>query len=230
MAKSNTEAKEKPPKNKLRKVADEKFERPFIDPPEEDGLDGKDSDPGDFGALPPFSNQERTSLPKSDSYRIEITKGKLLKGDKVEIEYTKRDSPDSKPAECSEKHTDPPRPEFKKAFANLAIHAALIGEFIPLTHIDDLTDPRAAEDFNVSGFTCIGEDEDAGVILTAQKTLKSGKTLGFNTPIIRFNDISENPYPRLDELLNSIDLCRAELKLYLSGKHAPDPQLSLDLE
>lgn len=164
---------------------------------------------------------------------IEILKGKLLKGDIVQIEYLKTDSPDSKPAEVSEKHTDPPRQKFKDAFDALCIHAALIGEFIPLTAISDIAniDAEVTTDYNVSGFTVVASgDHDEGVIITAQKTLKNGKSLGFNTPTTRYNDESENCYPYLDELAVSVDLCKQEVREYLNGNYAVDPQLKLDLE
>jgi hypothetical protein len=195
---------------RLTKELDTPWERKFIDEPEE----------------------EKQSVDTHAKATIEITKGKLLKGDVVQIEYFKSDGAESKPAECSEKHTDPPRKELKDAFNSLAIHAALIGEFIPLTSVKDISHPdqEIIVDYNVSGFTIVASgDEDEGVILTAQKTLKNGKMLGFNTPTMRFNDASDNAYPYLDQLAKSVELCKHEMMEYLSGKHAVDPQLKLEL-
>lgn len=193
--------------NHLSKVVDD-FDQPvFIDP----------------------ASIEVTAL--TNKPKITITKGKLLKGDKIEVDYTKKDSSDSKPAKCSEEHSDPPTKGFRDAFGSLAVHAALIGEFIPLTSISDINepDPEVIKDFNVSGFTVVGEDDDEGVILTAQKTLKTGKIVGFNTPTIRFNDASDNAYPHLDELATCVTECKTQLRKYLNGEHAEDPQLKMEL-
>lgn len=164
--------------------------------------------------------------------KITIIKGKLLKGDKVEIEFLKQDSADESPVECFEKSSAIPKPEFKKAFADLAIHAALICEFIPLSSVKKIQnpDPEIIKDFNVSSFKIVAhEAEDEGIILTGQKTLRSGKKVGFNTPIIRFNDESETAYEHIDILDKAIDTCKDEIRKYLNGEHEADPQGKLDL-
>lgn len=162
--------------------------------------------------------------------QITITKAKLLKNDHVEIDYRQKDSSDSKAAKCSYEHDAPPRKEFKEAFQKLSTHAAIIGEYIAITDIDiEQPDPEKIKDFNVSGFTVVGEDKDEGVILTAQKTLKSQKILTFNTPTVRFNDESENAYPYLNELQSCIAVCKERVRDYLNGQHADDPQTKLEL-
>lgn len=204
-------AKQTTKKSSLTKELNAPYERKFIDEPE-------------------ASPSPETPL-TNPNHSIEITKGKMLKGDIISIEYLKKDG-DSKPAECSEKHSDPPRKEFKDAFGSLAIHAALLGEFIALTSVDVINDldMEIVKDYNCSGFTVVASgEEDEGIILTAQKTLKNGKILGFNTPTTRFNDESDTAYPYLDELAESIDTCKFEIREYLSGKHAVDPQLKLEL-
>lgn len=163
--------------------------------------------------------------------KITITKGKLLKGDLIQIEYLKTDSSESKPAECSEKHTEPPHNDLKKAFKSLAIHSALLCEFIPVASIADIKKPdqELTKNFNVTGFTIVGEDEVEGVILSARKTLKSGKTMGFNSAKIMFNDESETAYEFVEDLEQSIGLCKDELRNFLDGKHGDDVQGKLDL-
>lgn len=225
MAKSTTEAA-KPSRKSSDKIKQElgvPYERQLIDDPDND-------DPGPVPAKSEYNISQQVNelrFPK-----IEILKGKILKGDKVEIEYTRRDNLEEKPARCTYEHTAPPRQQLKKAFACLSVHAALLGEFIPLTSIEEILepDPELIKDFNVSGFTIIGSDDNEGVILTAQKTLKSGKILGLNIPIIRFNDESENSYPHLQELSDAVDMCKDEMSLYLAGSHAPNPQQELPFE
>lgn len=157
-----------------------------------------------------------------------ITKAKILKGDRVEIEFTSRPSADAKPKTCTEESENPPRPSFKKAFDALAIHAALSGEFIPETSVADITkiDPTLVKDFTVTSFSLNDSKKNGeGVILTGHKTLSSGKILGFNSPIIRFNDESENAYPHIEELEAAIEMCKDEAAQYLNGAYADDPVL-----
>lgn len=164
---------------------------------------------------------------------ITITKGKLLKGDKLEVEYLKKVDGENKPAQVSEKHKASPHPDLKNAFMALNIHAALIGEFVPLVQVSKIeeADESIAARFNTSGFTIIGiDDDDEGVILTAQKILNNGKNLTFNTPTTRFNDTGDNIYPYIDQLQEAVKGVVKELELYLGGKYAPEPQMQLDLE
>ncbi len=164
--------------------------------------------------------------------KIEIKKGKLLKGDIIQVEYLKSDGTDAKPAECSEKHLHPPHEDLKKAFVSLSVHAALTGEFISSSLIGDIKKPdtELVENFNVTGFTIVGEDEDEGVILSARKTLKTGKTMGFNTPKILLEDESETAYQFAKDLALCIADCKDQLTEYLNGKFAPDPQGTLFLD
>ncbi len=165
--------------------------------------------------------------------QIIITKGKFLKGDKVEIDYLKKDSMEDPATECEERSSIPPKDSFKAAFESLAIHAALYMEFLPLNKVKDINNVNLEliQDVNVSGFTIVAEGKDnEGVILTGQKTLVDGKKANFNTPIMRFNDESENAYQHLEELQTAISVCKDEIRKYLNGEHAPDPQQKLDLK
>lgn len=160
---------------------------------------------------------------------ITILKGKLLKGDRVEIEYTSQDNVNAKPVSGTLSSDNPPRSELKSSFGNLAIHAALLGEFIAPVMVPDIdnVNPDLVKDYTVTGFTITGKDDNEGVILSAQKKLKNDKSLGFNTPITRFQDESPNAYTFIDDLIDCIDDCRAAMKEYLSGKYAADPQQAL---
>jgi hypothetical protein len=161
-----------------------------------------------------------------------ITKGKLLKGDKVEVEFIEKDD-DGNPAECSKsKNSPPPAQSLRVAFSNLSIHAAILAEFINSSSINDIAAPEHPdlEKFSVSGFTIVGGEKMEGVILTGAKTLKNGKALIFNTPITRFEDQSENAYDYTNDLLESIETARVEIQKYLDGHHATDPQQELPFQ
>lgn len=155
--------------------------------------------------------------------QITISKGKILKGDKIEITYTRQDSNIAKPVECNETHSDAPHPDLIAAFASLKVHAAIAGGFISSKLIKDANDP-VHEDMNtisVSGFTIVGDDE--GVIITAQRHTVYGST-GFNTPTIRF---ASDSYPFTKELETHLGTVKDEFREYLNGKFAPDPQGTL---
>ncbi len=161
--------------------------------------------------------------------KIIITKGKLLKGDKVVCFYNKQDSLDTKPTECEETHHETPHQDLRNAFAKLAIHSALIGEFVSYAMVPDInnTPPKLFEGFVVTGFTrTLGDDE--GVMLSAYKTLRSGKILQFNTPLTRYEDGGEHAYKYMDKLIEDVSTCENELVQYLNGKNGPDAQGKLD--
>lgn len=160
-----------------------------------------------------------------------ITKVKLLSGDKVEIDFIKEPDPKApvrrKPVEASDKFKDPPHPDFVRALAGLDVHAALVGEFVPMINVPDIFHPDQAiiDKFHVSGVTIIGSGtDDEGVIITAQKTLSTGKKMNFNTPLLRINDTGDKAYGHTDALIEQMGKLVGEADLYLGGKIAADPQ------
>lgn len=162
---------------------------------------------------------------------IQITKGKVLKDDVVEVSFLKI-SPKTKPAKCTEEHKDPPHPDLKRAMQLFAVHAAILAEFIPSGEISDIANPQHDDliNFHVSSFSTKGDDEDDSVVITGQKTLKSGKVLIFNTPSIKLADESENAYLFAEDLKSCIENARFEFREYLNGKQATDPQGKLDFD
>jgi hypothetical protein len=157
---------------------------------------------------------------------ITITKAKILKDDKVEISFT-RTSTKHKPSSVNEEHRDAPHEDFKKSFADLAVHAAIIAEFIPADEISDISAPehQQLKNFTVTGITIHGEDE--GVNITAMKTLKNGKMMLFNCPLVRYEDNSENAYTFTDDLVDKVEAAKTEAKKYLDGKFAEDAQTEI---
>lgn len=160
--------------------------------------------------------------------KIKIIKAKILKGDKVEVDYLKAET-DLSFTEINEKHTSAPHKDLTNAFTAIAVHAALLSEFISVTEISDIENPEhpKLKDFTVSGFTVVGDEEEEGVIITGLKTLRNGKMMMFNTPLTRYNDASDNKYDHLDELHTVINIARKEVLRYLEGHRAPDPQQTL---
>lgn len=165
--------------------------------------------------------------------KISITKGKLLKGDKLEVEYEKQLPGEMKAAKCSEEHQTPPHKDLKNAMQALCIHAALLGEFISPVLVPDITNynPELVKDFTVTGFTLsYSKDDTESIIITASKSLKTGKRLGFNTPICGLFDTSEKAYQFVEYLEECVSVLKKEFAEYLAGKYAEDPQGSLFAE
>lgn len=164
---------------------------------------------------------------------LTVTKAKITGGDKIEIHYRKKVEGEDRPVKVVEEHKSTPHPDLKSAFEKLDIHSALIGELIPMNSVPDIENPDESITgrFHVSGFTRVAVDEDnEGVILTAQKTLSTGEVLTFNTPTKRFNSTMENVYPYMNQLQKAVENAIVEAELYLGGKYAIDPQGKLELD
>lgn len=163
------------------------------------------------------------------SVKIEITKAKILNGPKVEIDYIKTDD-QGRVSEHEDRYKNEPHPDFRKAFAALAPHAALLAEFIDEGEIKNIKTPDTEKfsAFAITGFTIGGSDEKEGVILTGQKTLRTGKKMSFNTPQTNLNAEGEGAYVFIDDLWEKLREAKKQASLYLGGYYAVDPQLPLD--
>lgn len=156
------------------------------------------------------------------SNTITITKGKLLK-ETVSVEFIERDNEGNK-TEGSNTGTAPAHPDLRSTFDSLTKHLAffLSREFVKIdTNVDefDEVDIPQIDKFKITGFAIAKGEDMAGVILSGQFTCMNGKPIGFNTPVIPFNEELFDGYPFLETLVNDINNCRNELKLYLGGKH-----------
>lgn len=160
---------------------------------------------------------------------IVITKAKMLKDDKIEVSFIRRNK-NMKDSSVNEEHKDPAHKDLADAFAGLRVHAALISEYLKSKQVKDISnpDPELISPFNVTGYTLVGGDEDPGVILTATKVLSTGKVLMFNTPTEKLQPADKSAgYEFHEQLEKAIDRCNTEMKAYLDGKHAPDNQLKI---
>lgn len=158
----------------------------------------------------------------------QILKAKILKGEKVNILYMRIEN-DMTFTKIGEEHNGKPHADLTNAFGAIAIHAALLAEFITLDKVKDINNPDhpKLKDFTISGFTIAGDDVEEGVIITGLKTLRGGKKMVFNTPLTRFNDGSDNKYDYLDELKELVNKAKDQVLKYLDGLRAPDAQLPL---
>lgn len=156
--------------------------------------------------------------------KITIHSAKFLK-EKAVIDYTEERGTNLKPVRRNDEFRDIPHPHLVNAYKGLAVHAAIIAEFIPAGEIDDIKKPDHDDlpNYHVTGFHISGEDRDQ-IVLTGQKTLKTGKILTFNTPILRMNENGDNAYKYAVELHDAVEKCQDRVRDFLNGTVAEDPQ------
>jgi len=165
-----------------------------------------------------------------------ITKGKLLKSGKLNIEYQQENGsnePDIYTAELPHVAHD----DLKSAFASLTLHACIMNEFVEFSSEEEF---EAAEDnervqkmlekFSATGFTISRKSDKDYLVLTANRTNRNGKVWMFNTPAISIDEDQEEPYEFLVDLLECLKDVRKEIDAYLKGKFAPNAQLKLEME
>lgn len=161
--------------------------------------------------------------------QIEVVKAKILKGNLVEITYEQTDAQGVK-TEFNMKSSKVPHNDFINAMNKMRVHGAVIAEYIAEKEIIDISDPvhDKLDLFSISGFTITGRKaEDEAIIITGLKTLRTGKKMMFNTPLVRLNDESANAYEYVDDLVEKLADVKSEAAKYIGGKFAPDPQQSL---
>jgi len=153
--------------------------------------------------------------------KINITTAKVL-NEEVYAEWWELEN--EKRADTSKTIHEKPHPDLVKCMNKLAVHAALIGEFLKIDDIEDIDNPDHPElkKFEVKGFSLSGKNEER-FTMSCQKTLIQGN-LGFNTPLRSFDDTSDNAYEYLPELKKLLEKCKDEIREYLNGKHGEEEQ------
>lgn len=150
--------------------------------------------------------------------KITIHSAKFLK-EKAVIDYTEDRGGGLKPAKGPLEYRDAPHDDLLRAYGRLAVHAAIISEFIPASEIKDIKRPEHPElaNFKVHGFYISGEDRDQ-IVFSMQRTLKSGKVMTFPTPLLRITEDGESAYVFAKELHEAVEKCQEEVREYLNGK------------
>lgn len=166
---------------------------------------------------------------------IDIKKAKLTGSLFLEATYKVKDLVEKTSKEITEKNDAPVHQDLVDAFKNLHKHLPILCDYVKATKIKPEmfgeADPTNdwIVDFEVTGFSIGGSDENEGVVLIGNKSLKSGKQVNLTSPFIKFND--EEEYKYCGELSSDIYAVVNEVKEYLfNKKRAPKAQLSLELE
>lgn len=174
---------------------------------------------------------------------MQITKVKLIKGgETLELSTVKQEANRST-TKAKEEHSAAVHVDLKSAMLQLAIHFAILADYIKPSQVkaikvpdeemgvdvDELSyDPELIKGFNVTGYSLGGDEEDRGIIITGHKLKSNGKAIIINTPFTRFIEAEESMYQFIDHLEYKISKVEAEVQLYLQGKVAPEPQASFD--
>lgn len=170
---------------------------------------------------------------------ISIKRAKIIEGVHLELEYTETEpdgdasiSTDIKSLCRRRVHHD-----LLDAFERLKVHLAFLSEQVDIQDTDDLTNPEIFNDprflkFHVTSFSLGGDIDSAGVTITGQRKLKSKKVLNLNSPFTQFEAMEgkDEQYEFLHELYRDVMNCVGEVEEYLRGKHAPNPQLEIELD
>lgn len=162
---------------------------------------------------------------------MQITKVKLIKGGDSGLEIsTVKTELNKSTTKANEEHSAPVHVDLKGAMKAIAIHFGILSDYIKVKDVKNIEryDTKLIEDFVVTGFSVKGDEEDRGVVITGMKKKANGKFIIINTPFTRFIEAEGSEYVYIEQLQDRINEVEREVKAYLGGKVAPDPQQSFD--
>ena len=153
----------------------------------------------------------------------EITIKKVEVGEKfVTIVYAKEESRQgiTMPVTTKRKFPFNIHDELKAALDNLKPHFALITEAVkvPKTQsFEGIASLQEMEGFEVTAFEVKKSGDNFGVIILGHRKLQDNRTVKFTTPFINF-DVEISDYDHIEELIESVDIAKAEAIEYINGK------------
>lgn len=163
---------------------------------------------------------------------IRILKCKLVKkGEALSVEYSRQER-DKSITIVSEEHKAPVHTDLKNAFLGVAIHFAILSDYVKVKQVKDIRDYDSdlIEGFNVSTIHRGGAEDEEYIILTGSKITATGRAVTINTPILKIEEEGDKGYKYIEQLIERVAHVESEVKEYLSGKHAPDPQGELNFD
>jgi len=159
-----------------------------------------------------------------------IKKGKYDESKGLRTEYTllEHDGDESTNTEVVVMSPRRAHQDLVRAFKELIPHLILLTESIEGKSLDDVSKDVRFKNFEARSFSIGGNDEHRGCVISGVRTLNGNKVISLNTPFTRFEpDTDAGQYEYLEELQAAIDTCIDEIKAFLEGKHAVNPQLQL---
>jgi hypothetical protein len=167
---------------------------------------------------------------------ITIKSGKVQGG--MFLQYSFEEKKDDCTETVTKKSDLPIHEDCLKAYTNLIPHLILLCEQelingtikTAITEgVSDINDEESYfKNYSVSEFKITGTANSEGVVISGNRFLSTGKSIGLSTPFIRWDD---EDYKFINELIESIEALREEVYQYSQGKHAPLPkQTSFDFD
>lgn len=155
---------------------------------------------------------------------ITVRKAALTAGNGLSLEMSERQK-DGTYVDSKSDYSAAVHPDLKEAFRRLNIHLALVSEYISSDSVEDIDRPEPAllDKYNVNSISYL--PDDAGVKISGTVELTSGKKMSLSPPTVKWDD--DPAYGYSSELAEITNLVMAEIKSYLGGKHAPEPQQEL---
>lgn len=160
---------------------------------------------------------------------MEISKVKIVEGKTLSVVYSIVD-PEGKKATHAVDYESAIHEDLKRAFTKLDIHFGLITENIDLADVENIEDfdLQLTENIHTTSYSKKNKEDDPGITLSGYKILKNGKALIMNCPYTRFLEKEESCYKYIDNLESVLAIVDDEVQSYLAGKHAEDPQLTME--
>lgn len=156
------------------------------------------------------------------SENVKILKVKLVKGgEKLELVLKESDKVKSKDnKECE----NPVHPDLSNAVQALAVHLAILTDFIEPKQSNDAEE---LEKFTVTGYSVKDKLGVEGVVITGMRRTKTGQKYSINSPFTRYDtDASDDEgYILMNDLLDKIDTIDSEVRKYLFDGKMLQPSL-----
>lgn len=155
------------------------------------------------------------------------------KGKSVEVSYTEKIIHTLPPGVDPESQPEPPPPAIlhHKLEGNAGPHPDLIRAIRKLRkaalQICGIEDFSNIDDYNVTGLSLSGQDDETQAIITVSKTVEwSGKAYTFNTPATSLADNEKfGDSAKLDKICRDVEL--EALAYAVDGKHADPEQMEI---
>lgn len=131
--------------------------------------------------------------------------------------------------------TRPVHQNLKNALAAVAIHWAILVDYLSTRAVPDIKkyDPALVEGIKVSGISIGGNDGEEGIMITAQKTSRRKKVIIVNSPFERFEEVADSRYKYMDNLEELVKNIMIRTEKYLSGEEVGEdaqPEINFPAE
>ncbi len=169
-----------------------------------------------------------------------IKKAKVIDDTFMEIEYTEcqPDGDSTTQHEIKALMRNRVHQDLLLAYEKLKVHMALLCESLDPDNYEEeqfstgeIYTLLEFEKFKVMSFSIGGEGDSQGVTISGRRALRGKRILNLNAPFTKFDKLEGlESYEFLDLMVSDLFGCIEEVKAYLGGKHAPNPQQEISFQ